>query len=51
MNRDTLSAVKAVGFEIENIESVFLDIILSARTLKPGSAIPGGRSDASPQND
>lgn len=43
MNRDTLCAVKAAGFEIERVEGVFLDIILSAHARKPGHCMPGAR--------
>ncbi|MBI5154803.1 class I SAM-dependent methyltransferase [Candidatus Poribacteria bacterium] len=35
MNRDTLGAVAAAGFDIRRVESVYLDIILSVRARKP----------------
>ena len=37
MNRDTLGNVVMAGFRITDVESVFLDIILSVRAVKAGS--------------
>ena len=34
MNRDTLTHVRAAGFHVKRVESVFLDIILTVRALK-----------------
>ena len=34
MNRDTLGHVRAAGFRVTRVESVFLDIILAVRALK-----------------
>jgi ubiquinone/menaquinone biosynthesis C-methylase UbiE len=39
MNRDTLGSVRAAGFRVTRVESVFLDIILSVHALKAA----GGR--------
>lgn len=38
MNRDTLSNAMAAGFQIEAVESVFLDVILAVRAVKPSLA-------------
>lgn len=37
MNRDTVANLRAAGFKIVDIESVYLDIILSIRALRPGA--------------
>lgn len=52
MNRDTVTSVRAAGFQITRIESVYLDIILAIRAVKAGSTArrfltspPGSESD------
>lgn len=37
MNRDTLGTVRKAGFQVTNVESVYLDIILAIRGVKPRS--------------
>ena len=37
MNRDTLANARAAGFQITHIASVYLDIILAIRALKPSA--------------
>ncbi len=39
MNRDTVANVQKAGFRITRIESVYLDIILAIRGIKPASTI------------
>ncbi len=40
MNRDTVAHLSAAGFKIISIESVYLDIILSIRAIRPAAADP-----------
>jgi ubiquinone/menaquinone biosynthesis C-methylase UbiE len=36
MNRDTVSNVRAAGFEITEVDNVFLDVVKTIRAVKPG---------------
>ncbi len=40
MNRRTLAAVAAAGFDIVRVESVFLEIIVAAEAVRPPNAAP-----------
>lgn len=46
MNRNTLANTLAAGFRISSVESIYLDIILAIRAMKPVTPPPGSRRDA-----